>query len=294
MKTSHYDGWDETVGRYLQAIRSRCCRGGCGDVYFAKLQHNKTEVTMHHYYSKVGVQLMQENGALEKKEKINLTQVRSVAQRFITLTSVGPHWILQDMHRKCYHFDNNDVLKMYDKGFLYWCTTNPEKFQLTPRGAPNTSNDERRKAPEMFAFNYPQGKRALYVPLCIASELNHGKDSYGSREFIKFCSTFVNVARPVLKVINILRSKLKYKVMVMKNVPSEEIDASSTSLSLLVSRGTDEYKGHAVCLMRSLIFDISNKTGVSFDQNNLDLCRGDGVGVKFHSAFRLYTCSRTH
>jgi hypothetical protein len=67
----------------------------------------------------------------------------------------------------------------------------------------------------------------------------HGKDSYGSREFITCCSTFVNVARPVLKVINILRSKLKYKVMVMKNVPFEAIDASSTSLSLLFFRGTD-------------------------------------------------------
>jgi hypothetical protein len=42
MKTSHYDGWDETVGRYLKAILSSCCWGGCGDVYFAKLQHNKT------------------------------------------------------------------------------------------------------------------------------------------------------------------------------------------------------------------------------------------------------------
>jgi hypothetical protein len=32
MKMSHYDGWDETVGRYLQAIRSSCCREGCGDL----------------------------------------------------------------------------------------------------------------------------------------------------------------------------------------------------------------------------------------------------------------------
>jgi hypothetical protein len=37
MKTSHYDGWDDTVSRYLQAARSSCCRGGCGDVFFAKL-----------------------------------------------------------------------------------------------------------------------------------------------------------------------------------------------------------------------------------------------------------------
>jgi hypothetical protein len=113
-------------------------------------------------------------------------------------------------------------------------------------------------------------------------------------EFIKCCSTFVNVARPVLKAISILHSKLKCKVMVTKNVPFEAIDASSTSLSLLVFRGTDDYKGHAVCLMRGLIFDASNKTGVSFDQKNLDLCCGDGVAVEFHSAFRLYTCSRTH
>jgi hypothetical protein len=137
-------------------------------VFFAKLQHNKTEVTMHHYYSKVEVQLMQENGALEKKEKMNFTQVRSVARSLLPLTSVGPHWILQDMHIKCYHFINNDVLKMYYKGSLYWFTTNPGKFQLTPCGAPNTNKDERRKAPETFAFNYQQGKRALCAPLCIA------------------------------------------------------------------------------------------------------------------------------
>jgi hypothetical protein len=161
---------------------------------------------------------------------------------------------------------------------------------LTPCGAPNTNKDERRKAPETFAFNYQQGKRALYI----APALDHGKDSYGSREFIKCCSTFVNVARPVLKAINILHSKLKYKVTVMKNVPFEAIDASSTSLSLLVLRGADDYKGHAVCLMRGLIFDASNKTGVIFDQKNLGLCCGDGVAVTFHSVFRLYTCSRTH
>jgi hypothetical protein len=159
------------------------------------------------------------------------------------------------MHRNCYHFVNNDVLKMYDKGFLSWCTTNPGQFQLTPCGEPNTNKDERRKAPETFAFNYQQGKRALCVPLCIASPLDHGKYFYGSREFIKCCSTFVNVARPVLKAINILRSKLKYKVTVMKNVFFAAIDASYTSLSLLVLRGTDDYKGHAFCLMRGLIFD---------------------------------------
>jgi hypothetical protein len=224
-------------------------------VYFAKLQQNKTEVTMHHYYLKVGVQWMQENGALEKKEKINLTQVRSVARSLLPLTSIGPHWILQDMHRKCCHFVNKDVLKMYDKVFLSWCTNNPGQLQLTLCGAPNTKKDERRKAPETFAFKYQQGKIALCVPLCIALALDHGKYYYGSREFIKCYSTFVNVARPVLKVINILHSKLKYKVTVMKKVPFEAIDASSTSLSLLVLRGTDDYKGHEVCLMRGLIFD---------------------------------------
>jgi hypothetical protein len=127
--------------------------GGLGDVFFAKLQHNKTEVTMHHYYSNVGLQLMQENGSLEKKEKINLTQVLSVAQSLLPLTSVDPHLILQDMHRKCYHFVNNNVLKMYDKGFLSWCTTNPGQFQLTPCGAKHlllTNN----KARERYAFHY--------------------------------------------------------------------------------------------------------------------------------------------
>jgi hypothetical protein len=87
MKTSHYDGWDETVDIYLQVIRSSFCRGGFGDVFFDKLQHNKTEVTMHHYYSKVGVQLMQDNGVMEKKEKINLTQVLSVAHSLLPLNS---------------------------------------------------------------------------------------------------------------------------------------------------------------------------------------------------------------
>jgi hypothetical protein len=131
MKTSHYDGWDETVSRYLQAVRSSCFRGGCGDVSFAKLQHGKSKVMMHHYYSKVGVELMQEDGALEKKEILNQTQVHSVARSSLPLTSVGPHCILQDMYRKCYHFTNANALKMYDKKNLLWCTTNPGQFQLT-------------------------------------------------------------------------------------------------------------------------------------------------------------------
>jgi hypothetical protein len=118
MKTSHDDGWDETVSRYLQAVRSSCCRGRCSDVSFAKLQHGKTEVAMYHYYSKLGVELMQKDGALEMKERLKKTQVRSVAIRLLPLTSVGPHWILQDMHRKCYHFTKADVLKMYEKKYL--------------------------------------------------------------------------------------------------------------------------------------------------------------------------------
>jgi hypothetical protein len=61
MKTSQFDVWDATVGIFLQAVQSSSCTGGCGGVYFAKLQiqQSKTEGTMHHYYSKVGVQLMQ-------------------------------------------------------------------------------------------------------------------------------------------------------------------------------------------------------------------------------------------
>jgi hypothetical protein len=206
------------------------------------------------------------------------------------------------MHRKCYHFTNADVLKMYDKKIILWCTTNPGQFQLTPCGAPNpntkavernrpTETNGQPKAPETKAFNYQQGTRSLCIPLGIASALDHGKDSYGSREFIKCCSTFVDVAQPVLKAIGILRSKLKYKITVVKNVPFEAINVSSPFLSLLVLRGTDDYKGHAVCLMRDLIFDASNKTGITFDRKNLDLCCGDGV---FHSTFRLYTCCRTH
>jgi hypothetical protein len=165
---------------------------------------------------------------------------------------------------------------------------------LTPCGAPNMSKDEQRKAPETLAFNYQQGKIALCVPLSIALALDHGKYSYGSREFIKCCSAFINVARPVIKAIDIPRSKLKYKVTVMNNVPFESIDTISMSLLLLVLRGTDDYKGHAVCFMLGLIYDASNKAGVKIDRKNLDLCCGDGVALTFHSAFRLYTCCRTH
>jgi hypothetical protein len=68
-----------------------------------ELQHGKTEGAMHHYYSKLGVELMQEDGALDKKERLKKTQARSVARSLLPLTSVGQHWILQHMHRKCYH-----------------------------------------------------------------------------------------------------------------------------------------------------------------------------------------------
>jgi hypothetical protein len=122
-----------------------------------------------------------------------------------------------------------------------------------------TETNGQPKAPETKAFNYQQGARSLCVPLFIASALDHGKDSYGSREFIKCCSTFVDVARPVLKAIDILRSKLKYKITVVKNVPFEAINVCSMSLTLLVLRGTDDYKWHAVCLMRGLIFNASKK-----------------------------------
>jgi hypothetical protein len=86
MKTSHYDGWDESVSRYLQAVRSSC-RGGCGDVFIAKLQHGETEVTMHHYYPKVGVEMMQEDGALEKKERLK-------KHKFVVLQEVYSHLLV--------------------------------------------------------------------------------------------------------------------------------------------------------------------------------------------------------
>jgi hypothetical protein len=74
---------------------------------------------MHHFYSSIGVELMQKDGPLEKKNKLELTQVRSVAQPLLPLTVDGPHWILQDMQRKFYHFDKLQGLKMYDNTFFY-------------------------------------------------------------------------------------------------------------------------------------------------------------------------------
>jgi hypothetical protein len=55
---------------------------------------------MHHFYSSVGFELMQQDISLENKDKLELTQVRSVACTLLPLTCDGPHWILQDMKRK--------------------------------------------------------------------------------------------------------------------------------------------------------------------------------------------------
>jgi hypothetical protein len=38
MKVTHFDAWDTTVCRYLQALQSGSCKGGCGDMYFTKLK----------------------------------------------------------------------------------------------------------------------------------------------------------------------------------------------------------------------------------------------------------------
>jgi hypothetical protein len=64
IKVPHFDAWDTTVSRYLQAVRSSSCKGGCGDVYFTKLMQDKNEVTMRQFYSSVRVELMQQYGAL--------------------------------------------------------------------------------------------------------------------------------------------------------------------------------------------------------------------------------------
>jgi hypothetical protein len=64
----------------LQAVRAGSCKGGCGDVYFTKLLQEKNEGSMHHLYSSVGVELMQQYGALEKKDELELTQVSSVSR----------------------------------------------------------------------------------------------------------------------------------------------------------------------------------------------------------------------
>jgi hypothetical protein len=119
MKVAHFDEWDTTVCRYLQAVWSSSCNGGCGDLYFTKLLQDKNEVSMHQLYNSIGVELMQQYGALQKKADLELTHVRSVARTLLPLTGDGPHWILQDKKRKCYHFDQVQVLNMYNHIFCY-------------------------------------------------------------------------------------------------------------------------------------------------------------------------------
>jgi hypothetical protein len=41
MKVAHFDAWDTTVSRYLQAVQSSSFKGGCGDIYFTKLIQEK-------------------------------------------------------------------------------------------------------------------------------------------------------------------------------------------------------------------------------------------------------------
>jgi hypothetical protein len=147
---------------------------GCDDVYLTKLLQEKNEVTMHQLYSSVGVALMQQYGALQKKY-LELTQVRSVARMLLPLTGDGQHCILQDMKRKCYHFYQVQVLKMYKNMSFLWCRMNPGQFKLTPCGAQKhkkkySSTELQNRAP----FNFQEGKRPLCVPLFIASELKTG------------------------------------------------------------------------------------------------------------------------
>jgi hypothetical protein len=79
MKVSYLVAWDATVLRYLQAVRSSSCKGGCGDLNYTRLLQEKDEVAMHQFYSSVGFELMQQDGALKKRTKLELTQVMSVA-----------------------------------------------------------------------------------------------------------------------------------------------------------------------------------------------------------------------
>jgi hypothetical protein len=111
MKVPNFDAWDTTICRYLQAVLLSSCKGGCGGVQFTKLLQEKNDVTIHQFYSSIGVELMQQYGALQKKD-LELTQVRSVSRMLLPLTGDGPHWISQDMKRKCYHFDQVQVLKI--------------------------------------------------------------------------------------------------------------------------------------------------------------------------------------
>jgi hypothetical protein len=103
MKVAHFNAWDTTVCQYFQAVRSSSRKGGCGDVYFTKLLQEKHEVSMHQFYSSVGVELM----------------LRSVARILLPLAGDGPHWIVQDTTWKCYHFNQVQVLKMYNNIFGY-------------------------------------------------------------------------------------------------------------------------------------------------------------------------------
>jgi hypothetical protein len=67
MKVLHFDAWDTTVSQYLQVVRSISCKGGCGGVYFTKLLQEKDEVSMHQLYNSVRVEVIQQDGALEKE-----------------------------------------------------------------------------------------------------------------------------------------------------------------------------------------------------------------------------------
>jgi hypothetical protein len=191
--------------------------------------------------------------------------VKSVAQTLLPLTGDGPHWILQDMHTKCYHVDKLQVLKMYDTIFLLWRQMNSGQFKLTPCGALYTKNKAEhssRPLQNTAPFNFQQGKIPLCVLLCIASVLKDGKDYYGFKEFLKQIYTFLKETKPVPRALEILSSKLKYKAMATKNVMFDEVDPYCPCLVLLVLRGTDDYTGHAVCLICGLVFDASNKTGI--------------------------------
>jgi hypothetical protein len=79
---------------------------------------------------------------------------------------------------------------------------------------------------------------------------------------------------------------------VSKSVLFEEVDPSGPGLFLLVLRGTDDYTGHAVCLIHGIVCDASNETGFLFNRGNLELFCGDGEVVKFDSEFRLYRYDR--
>jgi hypothetical protein len=179
MEVVHFDTWDTTVYRYLQAVRSSSCKGGCGDVYFTKLLQEKDEVSMHHLYGIVRVELMQQDGALQKKDKLELAQVRSVSRTELSLTGDAPHWILQDTKRKCYHFYQLHVFKMHNIDFLIWFRMTSGQLKLTPCGTPHAKKKGKHSSTQLqnvATFNFQQGERPLCVPLCIASALKHGKD----------------------------------------------------------------------------------------------------------------------